>query len=53
VQYIKTAINGAAPADLADCSGLFRVLYDAIACTCHDVNHATLVQDSDPAGMAR
>jgi hypothetical protein len=50
VQYVKTTINGAAPTDLADCSGLFRVLYDATNLyVLVDINDATLVQDSDPA----
>jgi hypothetical protein len=50
VQYIKSTINGAAPTDLADCSGLFRVLYDATNLyVLVDVNDATLVQDSDPS----
>jgi hypothetical protein len=50
VQYIKSTINGAAPTDLADCSGLFRVLYDAANLyVLVDVNDATLVQDSDPS----
>jgi hypothetical protein len=49
VQYVKTTINGAAPTDLADCSGLFRVLYDATNLyVLVDTNDATLVQDSDP-----
>jgi hypothetical protein len=49
VQYIKTKVDGADLTGPADCSGQFRVLYDAVYLyVLVDVNDEALVQDSDP-----
>jgi hypothetical protein len=50
VQYIRATNDGADPTGPADCSGQFRVLYDATNLyVLVDVNDEALVQDSDPA----
>ncbi len=49
VKYIKTKVDGADLTGPADCSGQFRVLYDATNLyVLVDVNDEALVQDSDP-----